>query len=285
MEPQQETFLSRLHRESFLVAPDEHENEEEERKMREAEADFQKGVKIISGSEIDFREAADYFIQAAIKGHPRAMYNLGCLYDKGSGVPKNNVKALAWYTKSAQFGYHRAQCNLGIKYERGEGVDKDVEKAIYWLTLSAEQQNVRAMVNLGGLYLEGVDGISKEIANEKAFELFSKAAQSHDLDAYFNLAGMYERGIFPVNKDIHIAKEWYKLAAEMGDKDAAENYEKLQNEITAMEIKQLRDRRLAALGMDGDTNSHSHLAPSKSPRKIKKKVEGGILSTSSMFFP
>jgi TPR repeat protein len=39
------------------------------------------------------------FLPAAEGGHPKAQYNLGCMYRDGNGVEVNVVKAVEWIQK------------------------------------------------------------------------------------------------------------------------------------------------------------------------------------------
>jgi hypothetical protein len=47
--------------------------------------------------------------KAAEQGDAKAQYTLGMMYEKGRGVPRDDLKALAWYTKAAEQGDHNAQ--------------------------------------------------------------------------------------------------------------------------------------------------------------------------------
>ena len=47
------------------------------------------------------------------------------MYNKGIGVPENNVEALGWYHKAAEQGIAIAQFNLGIMYDKGIGVPEN----------------------------------------------------------------------------------------------------------------------------------------------------------------
>ncbi len=58
---------------------------------------YEKGL----GVTPNYRLAAEFYHQAAIKGYSRAQNNLGFLYEKGLGVAKNPQRALQWYRKAA----------------------------------------------------------------------------------------------------------------------------------------------------------------------------------------
>ena len=73
-----------------------------------------------------------------------AQYNLGTMYWRGLGVPKDDREALKWYVKSAEQGDSSAQYNLGTMYWLGLGVTKDRQEAAKWFRKAAEQGSVEA---------------------------------------------------------------------------------------------------------------------------------------------
>jgi TPR repeat protein len=50
-----------------------------------------------------------------------AQNDLGFMYEKGRGVPQNDVKAVEWYSKAANQNDARGKTNLGFMYENGRG--------------------------------------------------------------------------------------------------------------------------------------------------------------------
>ena len=61
----------------------------------------------------DYATAMRILRPLAIKGDPRAQYNLGVIYDEGLGVQPDYSAAFSWYLKAANQGYASAQANLG----------------------------------------------------------------------------------------------------------------------------------------------------------------------------
>ncbi len=59
-------------------------------------------------------------------GHPR-----------GDGIAQDYGEAMGWYRKAAGQGFARAQYNLGVMYGKGRGVPRDDVQAYMWFTLSA----------------------------------------------------------------------------------------------------------------------------------------------------
>ncbi len=71
--------------------------------------------------------------------HVKAQYNLGSMYSKGQGVPKNYAEAVRWTRKAAEQGFAKAQTNLGVMYAQGQGVPRDYVRAHMWISLAAAQ--------------------------------------------------------------------------------------------------------------------------------------------------
>ena len=70
---------------------------------------------------------------------PKAMYQVGYMYDHGEGVPQNLNDAAEWYRKAAEKGHVKAQYRLGMLYATGSGVDKDMKEAVKWYKKAAFQ--------------------------------------------------------------------------------------------------------------------------------------------------
>ena len=80
------------------------------------------------------------------------MANLGSMYEKGNGVPRDSRMALDWYRRAAQAGNSSAMYDLGAMYENGEGVPKDRQQAVDWYRKAAalgEQHAQQALTRLG----------------------------------------------------------------------------------------------------------------------------------------
>ncbi|HNW38267.1 MAG TPA: GYF domain-containing protein, partial [Methanosarcina vacuolata] len=69
-------------------------------------------------------------ISMTIKFVPAAENKLGFYYEKGIIVPKNERKALEWYTKAANKGNPDSENSLGHFYKQGIVVPKDEQKAV-----------------------------------------------------------------------------------------------------------------------------------------------------------
>ncbi len=72
----------------------------------------------------------------ADQGDAIAESNLGIMYAKGQGVPKDYAEAAKWFRLAADQG-DAAQSNLGAMYANGHGVPQDYVQAHMWLNVAA----------------------------------------------------------------------------------------------------------------------------------------------------
>ena len=83
-------------------------------------------------------------------GDARAIHNLGCYYDEGRyGLPQDHAKALELWHQSAELDYTKAYCNIGYAYDNGSGVERDEKKAIHYYELAAMGGDDNSRHNLG----------------------------------------------------------------------------------------------------------------------------------------
>ena len=80
-------------------------------------------------TEVDFKQAAEWYEKAASKNHVEALMHLGMFYAQGKGVEKNGKKALEYIQKAAKTGDKNAQYNLARCYEEGIGTVVDFSRA------------------------------------------------------------------------------------------------------------------------------------------------------------
>ena len=122
---------------------------------------------------------------------PAAMRQLGFLYDRGIGVPKDYREARKLYEKAAALGDAIAINNLGYMYEAGNGVPKDLGRARDLYGQAAALGQLLAMVNLGNLYRNG-RGVPKDYA--QARQWYEKAAAGGRTAAMVQLGDLYRLG-------------------------------------------------------------------------------------------
>jgi uncharacterized protein len=178
-------------------------------------------------SATDYARGRQWYEKAAAAGHGSAMYNLGQLYEEGTGVRKNFAQARQWYEKAAAAGHVDAMVNLADFYEKGTGGPKDYAVARQWYEKAAAAGDAGAMNNLGVLYDNG-QGVPQDYA--QARQWYEKAAAAGDANAMYNLGAVYENGD-GVLRDYTLARQWYEKAAAAGDEDVEKKAKKALRQI------------------------------------------------------
>jgi TPR repeat protein len=112
--------------------------------------------------------AIELFLQAANRGEPQCMDELGEIY-----MDENAGEAAPWFRKAAEAGNPSGMLHLGAMYQLGIGLLKDYGPAVFWYGKAADKGNADAMYNLGRMYESG-QGVAKDL--KRAKERYSKAA-------------------------------------------------------------------------------------------------------------
>ena len=111
----------------------------------------------------------------ADKNNANILHHVGILYANGEILPRDDAKAVEYFSAAAEKGDLCAQCSLGIMYESGRGVKTaDFEIAYYWFRKAALQGMPEAQYRLAVCYENG-HGITKDL--NKARDWYSKAAE------------------------------------------------------------------------------------------------------------
>lgn len=112
------------------------------------------------------RESAVSPVQAlralAEQGNAEAQFNLGLVYDRGRGVPKDKQEALRWYRLAATQGDTFAQHALGDNYWEGTGVTKNDTEAVRWWRLAADKGFAPAQHSLGKIFAGTGQGVPSD---------------------------------------------------------------------------------------------------------------------------
>ena len=112
--------------------------------MTELSAEEQCEKDIGFHTEGKYVKAVKWWKLAADRGHVKAQFNLGAMYEDGTGVSQSYPEAVNWYRKAAEQGHAMAQLNLGMMYSYGQGVEQDYLEAAKWYRLAADQGDVYA---------------------------------------------------------------------------------------------------------------------------------------------
>lgn len=96
-----------------------------------------------------FEEARARLAPAARSGNADAEELIGVMYAMGLGVERDDVRAFEWYLRAAMKGHPGAQSGIGWYYEVGRGLPApDLVRAYMWYTLSAIGGDPDAAISL-----------------------------------------------------------------------------------------------------------------------------------------
>lgn len=154
----------------------------------------------------------------ALKGDPKAQYELGYAYYNGEDLPENKAKGIEWLTKSAKQGDAKAQYALGVAlYDENIEDSSKQPVVIEWLTKSANQNNADAQLQLGVIY--SLDH-GKPESYKKGLYYFELAAAQGNVDAQAASGVQYLSGFAGGKKDYVKAFNYFKAAADQGHIEA-----------------------------------------------------------------
>lgn len=134
----------------------------------------------------------------------------------------DRLEGFEWYLKAAVNGHPTAQNNVAIEYINGEIVDQDYDIAVEWLEKATEQNDMYALNNYGTLLLKG-EGVSRDA--DRAFNMFLSAAKQGYTDAKLNVGICYYQG-WGTQRNLDEALRWLSEAYAEGAADAVDYLKK-----------------------------------------------------------
>lgn len=174
----------------------------------------------------------------AEEGNVRAMLGLGYMSlstnDKARFKPE---KAFAMFSEAAGKGDPEAMFELGKLYEKGIGTDQDIAKALALYQKSADLGFADAINDLGFLYYQGAAGQKPD--KKKAVELFLKAADLRHPQAMYNVAALIDDGVVP-GKNADDAGHYLYAALRTGVKDVLDQLSTNPNQFKPATRKALQ---------------------------------------------
>ena len=163
--------------------------------------------------EQDYKKAMYWYNLSAIQKYPTAVHNIGVCFNLGTGVIKDEHKAVKLFERAAELGYTDSQFVIGKSYLNGEKfIKKDISKGLKYLRQAAENKHILSAFFLGKIYKEG-KYVQKD--TKEAFKWFEQAAKLGDKEAQYYLGQAYWNGE-GVNKDMNEAIKWYELSSKQG---------------------------------------------------------------------
>jgi TPR repeat protein len=120
------------------------------------------------GVGVDPATAAELYFGALAGDNLQARGNLERLYAEGRGAPAGAAR-VAWYRRGADADIAAAQYQLGRMYAKGDGVPRNDEAAAQWLMKAAQQGHPEARKEAGELlYALGRDMEAAALGHEGA---------------------------------------------------------------------------------------------------------------------
>lgn len=185
-------------------------------KQGDAHAMASLGLMAIDGRGVPKDPVAgrDWLEQAAARAEPSAAYNLALgLLSGGGGAGIERAASLLKIAASAEIG--DAQHDLGVLYARGQGVPKDLEEAVRWYARSARNGSIAGEVEYAIALFNG-EGVAK--SEPIAARYFRRAAIRGNAIAQNRLARLYATGR-GVPRNLTEAAAWHLVAAGQGLSD------------------------------------------------------------------
>ena len=147
------------------------------------------------GTDIDYKQAFEWFKRSSEANNKFAQYSLGTLYYNGTGVSQDYAMAMTYFQKAADKSQPYAAYMLGRMYAKGEGTQIDTETSNHYYSIA-------------------ISGFEKLVKDERA-----------DDNTYYKLARMYSKGLgTQINMDK--AVKYWKKACEAGNVNALYDYAK-----------------------------------------------------------
>ena len=167
------------------------------------------------GDEMAAEEYFRYLLQGAQLGDAVCQAEAGYYYLWGvAPVEVDYPQARYWFEQSTAQGEALAQYFMGEMYYYGLGVEVNIVKAMEYYRLSAMQGVADAQFSLGYCLIE------ENVNANEGVQWLQKAVEQKHVDAAYMLARCYELEV-GVAKNLEKALEYYLIAAENGDTDAA----------------------------------------------------------------
>ena len=161
------------------------------------------------------------YLRGAELGDTECMFNAAFTLKNGRGVAVNFAEAVKWYQRAVDKGDVDSMVNLAIMYQHAQGVPRDYAMAMRLNERAVAHGDATAMRNLAVMYRDGQGGVAKDYG--LALALFLQSAEKVDSTvADCSLGWLYENGFGLPAPDLVIAMEYYRRAADRGDKFSAD---------------------------------------------------------------
>ncbi|WP_444641242.1 SEL1-like repeat protein [Caproiciproducens sp. R1] len=195
---------------------------EQDKQQPDADTEFRVANMYLKGlgMEANPEEGLKWLEICCEKKNARAQYQLAGMYQKGDGVPQDEIKAQSLYNealagfleqeKETPAAYVEYQ--IASMYKHGNGTEQDNYAAFQWYVEAAEKGHPHAAYCTARAYYEGA---GTEQSYPDAVKWYQKAAKSGDAYAMYELGKMYRDGI-GVESNKEKAYQHFLAAAKLG---------------------------------------------------------------------
>lgn len=104
--------------------------------------------------DVDLAYARELYAKAAAQSHPKALAQLGKMYERGLGGPSDFDAAFRCSLQAAEAGFPQAQFHLYALHKQKHAFVGDSASALHWLNEAAVQKYPDAMMALADLLVQ-----------------------------------------------------------------------------------------------------------------------------------
>lgn len=158
--------------------------------------------------------------------HGECIFRYALYCEKGFGCPKSEKLALHWMLSAAKANVGKARVELARYLMNRKKPWSNPRKALQLLRHQAKTapDTPNVFFYLGHMYMTGL-GLPRPMP-QLALECYRMGERVKDPRAINNLAAMHEKGI-ATSRDLYTALHLYKKAADLGNKEASANMQRL----------------------------------------------------------
>lgn len=173
---------------------------------------YAKKVRYGINTDVNLERAAKIYSYLAKKGNTDGQRELGCMFLKGEGVPKNYKIAHSLLKKACLSNDAKAMCAMAHVYQYGLGTKTNKSLAFKLYLRAARMGNARGCYGAGNMLYKG-QGVKQDY--QKAEEILLKGSEKGNAKCDFLLANYYAYG-FGGTPDYSKAKEFLNKAVRNG---------------------------------------------------------------------
>lgn len=234
--------------------------------------------------EQEYRQAFQWFLQAALLENPIAQHKVGYFYDEGLPLGACEVhimEAVKWYSRAAEL-MPDSMHNLAKIYEDGRGgFQADLKQAVTLYSVAAARGFPLSQVNLGRLFLLGEDGVQRD--REAGKRLLTLAAESGDADAQMVVGMIHATPAFECY-DLALSEHWLRCSMAGGKQDAERLLGRVRQQIQQQQQQHqvIEDDSMTNKILELENKGSFDIAPPQQQCQLEAKPVNDTQSSSQV---